>query len=591
MKINQQGQVFVLAVIILGLIMVNTIVIMAGSITYNQNARYSVNSSKALQLAEAGIDKAVTAINSNPNGYNGEPETTLGDGTYSVVITNKNNQTKAIESTGYIPNKSNPLVKRTIQIELSKGVGISFNYGVQVGDGGLEMANNATINGSIYSNGNIEMDNNARINGDAYVAGGTAPTSDQSNDCTGVNCADFIFGKTVNSNNQLDIAQSFKPSTTAVLNKVELKLKKVGSPPNITVRILGDNNGSPNKDNVLASGTLSSNLVTSEYSPVMITFTTTPTLNANTSYWIVLDTSSNSSNYWQWSNDTAQGYTFGTAKWSPNWQAANPVWNSITGDLGFATFMGGVITSIIGTSNSLITGDAHANTLQNLIIQKGAYYQSAQNITAATHYPNSPDPAPQAMPISEANITTWKNQATEAGIFNGDITTCQTTLAPGKYVGNINLPGNCITTVGTPIWVTGSLTMNGNVTIKLDPTYGSSSGVFMVDNFITMNNNGTVQGSGTNGSYLVLVSNFNSRDDPSQRIAIDIQNNGNSGIVYANLGKIRINNNNDMTEVTGWKLQLENNVIVNYEQGLAAAFFSSGPVGGFSAVKGTYQIK
>ena len=70
------------------------------------------------------------------------------------------------------------------------------------------------------------MANNTRITGDAYVAGGTTVGTDQESDCSGLNCTDFIFGKSVGGNNQLDPAQSFIAGSSNYLNKVSLKLKK-----------------------------------------------------------------------------------------------------------------------------------------------------------------------------------------------------------------------------------------------------------------------------------------------------------------------------------------------------------------------------
>lgn len=601
--LNNQGQILILSLAVLSLVLISTLAIISGSLTYFQSSRNSLEAVQATNLAEAGIDQAVASLNANPS-FNPTPdnETLLGAGSYSIKITSKDAGTKLIESTGYIPNKVNPKIRRTVKLQISKGVGVAFNYGAQVGDGGLEMENSATVNGSVYSNGNIVMQNSAKITGDAYVAGGIQPSPDQQADCTSPNCSDFIFGK--NSGAELDIAQSLKPSQTAVINKVALKLKKVGSPANITVRILGDSSGKPDKNDVKASGTLSANLVTSQYSFVEVGFTTSPQLNANTYYWIVLDTSANSGNYWSWSLDTTQGYTCSStppclAKWSPNWQASSPVWNSINGDLAFKTFMGGVATSITGTNSPQVTGNAHANTITGLTIGQDAYYQiesgntvSGQNCTNNPHcHPGSIDPVALTMPISQANIDEWKQQAEDAGTLPAPDCNNQTVWGPGKYTGSISLSSNCKETVKTPIWITEDLTMTNSTEFKLDPSFSSSSGSIIVGNFLNLQNSNKLLGSGSQGSYLVAISEFNSRDDAQNRKAITVSNSGNQGVLYSNLGSIDISNSNTLTEVTGWKLELENSVTVNYDQGLAGTFFSSGPSGSFSVVKGTYQSK
>ena len=133
--------------------------------------------------------------------------------------------------------------------------------------------------------------------------------------------------------------------------------------------------------------------------------------------------------------------------------------------------------------------------------------------------------------------------------------------------------------------------MTNSDTLKLDPSYGTSSGVIIVDGFVTMDNNNGLKGSGDPASFLILLSNFDTKDDPESRIAVNITNNVNTGIVYSNLGSISLANNNHLTEITAWRLLLSNNVVINYDQGLSSSFFTSGPSGSFSAVKGTYQVK
>lgn len=593
-KKYQSGQALALAVIAVGLVLANSLVMLNWSSIFHRSAQYTVWSSEALNLAEAGIDKAIASLNRPGSSYTGESETVFGVGSYSVTVTTDGNN-KIIESTGYVPSKEDPKSKRTVKITASKGVGTSFNYGVQVGEGGLQMGNSSTVDGSIYSNGNISMTNNARITGDAFVAGGTASSADQSSVCTAPDCTDFIFGKNVNGSNRLDVVQSFKPSTTKVINKVSLNLKKIGSPPDILVRLLGDNNGSPNKNNVIASGVLSASLVEGAYSFVEVAFTTSPSLTADTVYWIMLDTSSNSSNYWSWSADTLQGYSRGTAKWSSDWQASSPVWNSVSIDLDFKTYMGGVATYIQGANGAVIGGSAHANTLSNLSITGDAYYQSITNSVVSGSscpnphcHPGSEDPAPVVMPISEANIQQWKNEAEEGGVQAGNIEGCPSRLSRKKYVGNIKLTNGCITTLESPIWITGTLELDNGAKIKLDSSYGESSGIIITDGIITLKNNGTMEGSGTTGSYLIALTTFDSRSNDNTAILAD--NGSSSMVLYANYGKVFLSNNTTLREVTSWKTVMDNNSRVTYQSGLAGMFVSS-PSGAYSLMKGTYQLK
>lgn len=588
---KQSGQIWILSVIVVGLVLANTLVVIGGSQTFFQNTSYIAAVDQAVNLAEAGADKALNSLNKSGGSYTGESETPLGAGSFEVTIASPNPNTKVIESTGYIPSKTSPKAKRTIKVTASKGVGAAFNYGIQVGDGGLRLEENSVINGSVYSNGNIEMANNARITGDAYVAGGVAGTADQQYQCD--SCSDFVFGTNVSGSNRLDVAQSFRPALGGVISKVSLKLKKTGNPPDMTVRLLADQNGQPDKNTVLASGTLAASLVTGTASFVDAAFSSSPMLTAEASYWIVLDASFNASNYWSWSVDSSQGYTRGAAKWSSDWQAGNPSWNLVSADLSFKTFMGGVATSIAGANGARVGGNAYANTLRNLIVGAGAYYQVAENVTAQTLYPNSTGPAPKAMPVSAANIASWKSEAADpaqgGGVYGGDITSCQAGLAKGKYLGNVSFSNNCTVMVEGTVWITGNLNLNNGVTLQLHPSYGAFSGVIIVDGTVNLSNNNKLKGSGTAGSYLILLSTYDSTLSGVE--AIDVTNNGNQGALYAGDGIIRIANGNSLIEVTAWQIHLKNGVEVNYDSGLAGAFFSSGPSGSFSLVKGTYQLK
>lgn len=588
-KNGQNGQILLLVTIVIGVVLITTLVTIGGAQVYFQNSTYSMQSEKATALAEAGIDKAIAAMNKSGGSYNGEGETSLGDGSYSVSVTTKDAATKIIKSTGYIPNKASALVKRSVQIQAANGTGISFAYGVQVGEGGLELGNSNQINGSIYSNGEVEAGNNNTITGDAWVAGGPQATADQQTNCNGVNCADFLVGTTVGGQQQADVAQSFKPSASGLLNKISIYIKKIGTPPDTTVRILDDNNGQPDKNNVLASGTLYTSLLSASYGWIDVTFNTSPDLNASSSYWIVLDTSLNSTNYLAWQNDLSMSYNQGLPVWSPNWQDNKPVWNKFNGDLLFQTYMGGSPTKISGNNNFNVHGNVHAHAIENLTIGQGAFYQSIVNSTAGSYNPGAADPAPKVFPISDANISDWKNQASTpptGSVISGDFTTCRD-LPPVKISGNFNINSDCTMTIGSPIWVTGNLSLNSNNNIKLNSSYGSSSGVIIVDGTVRINSNNNLLGTGLGNSFLMILSTYDSRSNGVP--AITINNSGNTGVFYAGKGIIQPGNNNTFTELTGWGIRIINNSILNYQTGLSSSLFSSGPTGSFSLVKGTYQ--
>lgn len=613
-NLNEVGQLFVLTLIAVSIVMVTTVVIIGSAQLYFQNTGYNSQAEKAISIAEAGIDKAIASLNASGGNYNGEIETLFGDGSYSTTVTNKDANTKIITSTGYIPNKANPKVRRTISIEAAKGIGVNFNYGMQIGEGGLDMDVGNTVKGSIYSNGNIIGLNNTTVEGDLWVAGGTQPTPNQEADCSvgaGGICQDYYFGKNVGGDNRQDIAQSFTPNASGVLNKVLLKLARFGSPANPTVRIMKDVDGpeeAPDKNQILATATLSASALTEQAAFIDVTFDTAPTLASGTKYWIMIHTQNlNDNRYFNWSIDSTPRYNDGSPKWSSNWQAGNPTWSNISGDLDFKIYMGGAITSVDLGNGSVVNGDVHANSIQGTFsIGKDAYYQtigpnitvSGASCTGNSHcHPGSTDPPPVAFPISDANITQWQQQAQSEGVTVGDITGCPTTIGPGKIQGNINISTpNCTVTIKQPIWVngdgitTGNFTTANNVTFNLDPGYGNSSGVMVVDGRVNLDNSNEFNGSGTDGSYLMLVTKYDSRSNSIDAVTLE-NSTPIKGIFYAPKGIITSNNGSTFNEVIAWKLVVRNSINIEYDGGLTNVFFSSGPQGKYSIIKGTYQLK
>lgn len=600
---SEKGQILVIVFASLGMVLFTVLFIIAGAQVYHQNASYSHQSEKALALAEAGVDKALNSLNSTGGAYSGEEETVLGEGSYSVTVSSTNPTTKLIESTGYVPNKEKPKAKRKIKINMSRGVGVAFNYGIQVGEGGMDLGNSNIITGSIYSNGSIIAGNGNEISGDAWVAGGPQANADQQSVCLDSNCDTsaygYEFGKSVNGESRIDVAQSFKPSINEVLNRVSVYIKKVGSPGDVTVRILSDSSGKPNKNGVLATGTLFSSLVTGEYGWIEVAFSTLPALTQDTTYWLMISTIQSSSNFWIWQNDLGQNYSGGEPKWSADWKTGNPTWTSISGDLSFKTYMGGAPTVIRGGANKLtVLGDVHANTIENLEIGRDAYFQTIINSeVGGTSYPGSADPPPKVFPISDANTVAWKKQAGDCdsslnncqNISSGDIPDCVNILESKKYEGNVTFNSGCRVTVMSPVWITGTLTLNSNNILTLDSAYQETSGVIVVDGKVILNSNNHLNGTGAGSSLLMVLTTYDSRTNNEDAIAVN--SNGNTGVYYASTGIIAPGTGNSFKELTAWRIRLINQSTIDYETGLSSTLFTSGPSGSYSLVSGTYQVR
>lgn len=166
------GQMLVIA-----LVVSSVFLILSGAfITFTSreylNSSLSSRRSQALNIAEAGVEKAIKELNNNPNytGTNGSTIALFG-GEFEVAVSGTG-QTRTITATGYVPAKSNYKAKKTVKTNIYVDTQLlSFRYAIQSDTGGVEMKSNSTINGNVYSNGNISGTSNSRIIGDAYATG------------------------------------------------------------------------------------------------------------------------------------------------------------------------------------------------------------------------------------------------------------------------------------------------------------------------------------------------------------------------------------------------------------------------------------
>ena len=217
-------------------------------------------------------------------------------------------------------------------------------------------------------------------------------------------------------------------------------------------------------------------------------------------------------------------------------------------------------------ANSVIEGDL-------TYVQGGAKTCTVQGSTSTQ---TAEIPA-QSFPISNNQINDWKNEAS-ANVINGSvtITNSQTkSYGPVKITGSLTVSNNATLNMTGTIWVQGDVSISNIGRVKLDSSYGSLGGILISDNIITLSNSAIVQGSGTSGSYLLIIST------DSASPAISISNNAAGAVFYAPNGGITISNNTQLKGLTGYKITMQNNSIIQYETGLANAFFSSGPGGGW----------
>jgi len=169
---KQKGVVLAFALVILGILL-----LLVGALYGFLQSDYSMTTyylqkEKTLSLAEAGIDKAIMQLKSNPS-YAGET-TSLQDGDFIVTVTDIGGNKKRLEAKGCYPSAANCKYHRSVRTQVtttSSPTSIAFHYAVQIGDMGLTMYSNAQIKGNVYSNGNVTGYSNSKITGDTYAVG------------------------------------------------------------------------------------------------------------------------------------------------------------------------------------------------------------------------------------------------------------------------------------------------------------------------------------------------------------------------------------------------------------------------------------
>jgi hypothetical protein len=580
---NSRGYILLTSLVFTGILLMVSSGLITYTTQYARSERKVIADTQALALAEAAVDKAIAQLNAN-GGYTGETNTPLGGGTFTISVSSINSTNKRITATGYIPDNTDPVSTRTIKVTANIDTSlVAFRYGVHSGQGGVNMNNNSEIEGNLYSNGNVT--GSGVIGGDATVASNAAPLLDQQwttqNGTT--NLGDI--------SNRSDIAEAFTSGTSTALNKVSLYVRKVGNPGDVTVRIVSNNAGNPSKT-VLATGTLIASHVTGSLNFVDVLLTPSPTLSAGTTYWIIADASVNASNYFVWGSDTAQGYSGGTGKSSANWNAGSPVWTTLNQDLNFKTWNGGAFTSLSGVT---VTGNAWAHALSSCTIMGNATYQTISSCTVggtSTYSATNPDQA--AYPISDAQIREWEEIAEAGGVITGPytITSAAETLGPIKINGNLTVTNNATLTIAGPIWVNGNVTFSNNAHFNVAASTGNSGAILIAHDptatstkgLVTLSNNFSAAGNGNPDSFPMIISMSSSAS------ALLLANNAASIIFFVPYGTLTLDNNSGANSITAFKIQMNNNAVIDYQSGLQNASFSNGPGGSWAVLPGSYVI-
>ncbi|MEI8339120.1 MAG: hypothetical protein WCF94_00475 [bacterium] len=590
-KNNQRkGAIVILAVLfflIVGLIVVTGLsYVVTKDFRNTSNMLFSKNSFYA---SESGVEDVLYRMKKSQP-YS-DTEVLSVDGSYATTTSVDSGSTRTITAEGLVSN-----FYKKIKTIIKQGEGADFSYGVQIGNGGLTITGGSAINGNVYSNGSIKGGSGIHIYGSAVAASSGGLIKDTTNETptTPPNSISFNTSKTLR-----DFAQSFTVATTSSISKISIYVKKVGAPGSFTATLRLDDAGAP--DTVgFSSATLASTLVTTNYGWVDLTFSPIVTLTAGQTYWLIIQgtTNSASSNYYVVGANSA--YANGQAKIG---NISTSAWSATTPaglDGYFTVYLGSTASEINGYEGDYLnvgskaTDIAWASNIKHISATGKLYCATATNISgsktcdAGSSGMGLPPPS-VGVPISEANIDAWHAEAEAGGTFVGTKTYNSTggTLGPKVITGNLNLGGGGTLTLTGTVWVKGVVVVSGGGKIVLSSSYGSASGVIIADGYVSVAGGGAFSGSGTAGSYPVIVTtskcplDFVCNSD-SQSSALMLSGGAGAVVLAAPNGMVHINGGSGCKSVYGDSVYIDGGGNVNYETGIANMQFKSGPTGGWT---------
>lgn len=589
-------------------------------LSHVKNSKGFIESRQSYFLAEAGIEDVVYRLK---NGISVSPTETLTLNGQSVnTVLSDSSGTKIIVSEA----NHNGIIRK-IESRLEQGEGVAFNYGVQTGNGGFFIGGGGAIHGNVYSNGSIVGDS-GQITGTAIAANSASLSAAFSNSCPTTPPHEVVFA---NSSGSQDFAQSFQVSESGALNKVRVYLRRTHSVPNgtLTVKVVSDNNGNPST-NELASIVVDKNTVPTSFNGTWteVVFSNYAQLLPGNTYWIVLDSSSDHSSrfYTVGASATYVSYTGKIGRLGSSWGNTSP--SGIDGCS--EVYMGGIMGIVEGKDGSwhlAVGGDSWAHNVSKTNTSGIIYCQNGTgNGGGKTCDTSRPDPSPQAYPVPDSVIQSWKDGVRDAvaesgWTHNGNLTISsqgttttslrkvtgnltiqgETTLGaievegnvsigsgrtlvagPMKIGGNLNVGSTGLTLTGT-VWVLGDVTISSGASVRLHSSYGASSGTLVTDGTVRLNGGGNFGGSGDPKSFPLIITTSSCPYSPgcNGADAIHLSGGADAVILNAQKGNILVNGGGSATSLTGYKITVTGGGDVYYDNGLADINFSSGPSGGW----------
>lgn len=245
------------------------------------------------------------------------------------------------------------------------------------------------------------------------------------------------------------------------------------------------------------------------------------------------------------------------------------------GDLGATvgnnTLINGNIYSnanVVGANGARVTGDAYAvGTISRLTV-------SGQTVNGAD---------PVALPPYDPAF--WQGRAAAGGTIEGNYSPASgSTLGPLYINGDLLINNSVILNIAGPVYVQGRIIFGNSPVMNVDNSIANQS-VLLISNGEISFGNSIIINKNQGGGYLFIVSNSTSSS------AITIGNSADTinAPLYAPFGRLVIGNRARAVSFAAKGIDFGNEVIINYDEGLANANFTTGPGGSWSLQKGSFQ--
>lgn len=130
-----------------------------------------IKATQSYYTAEAGIEDSALRLKNNPMMLPSSYSLDVGGSVANIEVPSAIGGSRSIISQGNYDGR----IKKVRVVYSIGGTGVSFHYGVQVGEGGMQMSNNSRVIGNVFSDGNITgsgiVDDNVIVAGNNGIDG------------------------------------------------------------------------------------------------------------------------------------------------------------------------------------------------------------------------------------------------------------------------------------------------------------------------------------------------------------------------------------------------------------------------------------